>query len=266
MIEFEPNITRDLAAGAVRNLTMGGAAALALVLAAVILWRLSRRAEAMQLQRERDRRLAALGEMAAVLAHEMRNPLASMKGHAQLLAETLGEGSRERAKADRVVQEAVRLERLSGDLLSFVQARKIQRGEAAPAAVLSRAALEVDPERCDLDIDAAPTRWYFDATMIEQVLANLLRNALQASGNHGRVEAGAAVEGNQLVFTVRDFGPGIPPADAERIFEPFHTTRIHGTGLGLAVARQIVALHGGTLTTTNHPQGGAVFRVQLPPR
>lgn len=284
MIEFEPRATRELAAGARRTLAVGGAAAAALIAAAVVFWRLSLAADRRHREAEHDRRLAALGRMSAVLAHEILNPLASMKGHAQLLAESLpaaepasGSAGRpaDRAKAERIVREIVRVEKLSRDLLSFVGAQRVERAAADPARVLADAAAAASdgatPPPIALDLARAPVTWSLDTDRIHQALVNLLRNGLQASeaGGDGEsaaagVEAAVAVEGGRLVFTVRDHGPGVPPEEAERIFEPFHTTRVRGTGLGLAVARQIAELHGGAVTTHNHPRGGAVFRVEIP--
>ncbi len=264
LAEFEPVRTRELERRALTSLGIGGAASLALILFAVGLWRFSLREERMKEAMERDRRLASLGEMAAVLAHEIRNPLTSMKGHAQLLAERLGPGSAERRKAERVVREAVRLEELTADLLGFVRSKQIERRPVDPREVLEAAAGEVGPGRVEIEAGEAPARWSLDPGLMQQVLTNLLRNALQASPDGEPAAARAAEEAGALVFEIRDRGPGIPEGERERIFEPFYTTRLRGTGLGLAVARRIVALHGGTLTPENHPEGGTVFRVTIP--
>ncbi|MDX1383516.1 MAG: ATP-binding protein [Thermoanaerobaculia bacterium] len=264
LVEFEPLLTRALQRAAVRSLAIAGAAAVALVVVAVGLWRLGAREARLQERLEHDRRLASLGEMAAVLAHEIRNPLASMKGHAQLLAEQLAAGSPEHEKADRVVREVVRLEELTSDLLGFVRSKHIEREPASPAELLRSASEDVGAAELDLDLGRAPERWSLDPRLMRQVLANLLRNAVQASPNGRPAAVGMRVEGDELVIEVRDHGEGVPAGEEERIFEPFHTTRLHGTGLGLAVARRIVALHGGTISTMNHPDGGAVFRVAIP--
>jgi two-component system sensor histidine kinase HydH len=101
---------------------------------------------------------------------------------------------------------------------------------------------------------------------MEQVLINLLRNALQASPDGAEVDFTVAEERRALSFEVRDRGEGIVEAEAEQIFEPFQTNRVRGTGLGLAVAKRIVEGHGGRISASNHPDGGAVFRVLLPRR
>ncbi len=99
---------------------------------------------------------------------------------------------------------------------------------------------------------------------MHEVIANLVRNALQASPPDVPVSVRVAVEAGALVYEVRDRGEGIPAGQEEAIFEPFQTTRVRGTGLGLAVARRVVELHGGVITAAQHPAGGAVFRVVLP--
>lgn len=264
LVEFEPIMRQELEAGALRSLGIGGAASLALVVVALGLWRFSLREERLKAAVERDRRLAALGEMAAVLAHEIRNPLASMKGHAQLLAERLAAGSPERGKADRVVDEARRLEELTSDLLSFVRSKQVERREVSPAKVLAAAAHDVDGSRLELETKGAPATWSLDPHLMQQALGNLLRNALQASEEGDPAGAEVRQEDGDLVFRVWDRGEGVPEGDRERIFEPFYTTRTRGTGLGLAVARRIVTLHGGSIQVADREGGGAEFRVGVP--
>jgi two-component system, NtrC family, sensor histidine kinase HydH len=263
-IEFEPLMARQLSAGAARTLSFGAATAAGLMIIALLFSRLMLQREAAEQRLQEQRRLAALGEMSSVLAHELRNPLASLKGHAQLLAEHLPEESRDRRKADRIVVEAERLEALSTDLLDFSRTGPIDRQEADPAALLEAAAECVDGSRVALSTSRAPRRWPLDGDRMVQVLTNLLANAIQASAAGGTVEANVAAEDDALVFEVRDHGAGIPPGDEARIFEPFYTTRTSGTGLGLAVAQRIVEMHGGTIVAANAPDGGARLRVTIP--
>jgi two-component system, NtrC family, sensor histidine kinase HydH len=264
LVVYEPAEANALARSVRQSLFVALAAVVALIFATVVLWRLTRRAERLLIGAERDRRLVTLGEMSAVLAHEIRNPLAAVKGHAQLLLERLGAGSPEHEKAERVVHEARRLEDLTEDLLRFVRAPQVEPAPCDPVALLAEAARSVDAARVRLHTARAPRVWRLDAARIQQVLVNLLRNAVEASPRG--VPADASVEGGEggLVFTVRDHGAGLPAGDPSRIFEPFYTTRVHGTGLGLAVARRIVELHGGVITARTHPDGGGEFRVVLP--
>jgi len=264
VIEFEPVVARRLAAEATRVFVLSALVAAALLAASFVLWRLSIRQEAIEHRLEQQRRLGVLGEMSAVLAHEIRNPLASLKGNAQLLAERLAADGPERRKAELIVHEARRLEALTGDLLDFARSGPIAIAPADPAALLRAAADEVAHEGFLVRTDGAPSSWPLDAARVRQALTNVLRNALQASPEGKRPEVSIAREVDGLVYTVRDFGPGVGAGEEKRIFSPFYTTRTQGTGLGLAVALRVAELHEGTITVANHPGGGAVFRVVIP--
>jgi two-component system, NtrC family, sensor histidine kinase HydH len=195
-----------------------------------------------------------------VLAHEIKNPLASLKGNAQLLARMLPGGDKPRAKADRVVDEAIRLEQLTNDLLQFVRTGTIQRAPVDPAALVRDAASSLAG---DVTVDAAgaPATWSLDAGRIRQVVSNLLDNAV-AAGPPVRVAVRAGK--GHLILEVADRGPGVAEGDRERIFEPFFTGKTQGTGLGLAICRRVVELHGGTIAVYPNPGGGAVFRAEIP--
>jgi two-component system sensor histidine kinase HydH len=262
VIEVEPQLADELAATAGQLRIVGGLAALTLTILAAVLVRWSLRREQTVRAIEQARHLATLGQMSAVLAHEIRNPLASLKGNAQLLAQTLPEGEKTRAKADRVVDEAVRLETLSNDLLEFARAGEVRRRDVDPALLVREAAAAVAPDRVDVDVDGAPRSWPIDEARLRQVLINLIENAAEMS--EGRVAVRVAREDRDLVVTVRDRGPGIAEADLEHVFEPFFTKRTRGTGLGLAVARRLIDLHGGAITADNAPGGGAIFTITLP--
>jgi two-component system sensor histidine kinase HydH len=264
VIEFEPVVAQRLAAEATRTFVLSALVASALLAASLVFWRLSVSQETIERRLEQQRRLGLLGEMSAVLAHEIRNPLASLKGYAQLLTERLGAGSPERRKADLVVQEAQRLEALTGDLLDFARSGPIAIAPADAAALLREGADEVAPGGFAVRTDGAPPAWPLDADRMRRALTNVLRNARQVSPEGTRPEAAVAREADALVFTIRDFGPGVPVGEERRIFSPFYTTRTQGTGLGLAVALRVAELHDGTITVSNHPDGGAVFRIVVP--
>jgi two-component system sensor histidine kinase HydH len=264
VIEFRPEAALALRARARRDLAVGVTVAVALMLAAAVFWRLSRRAQAVEARLGQQRHLAALGEMSAVLAHEIRNPLASLKGHAQLLAERVEDDPALARKVARIVDEAQRLETLTHGLLDFARTGRLELGEADPAALLRRCADACTHAQVEVDAAGAPSRFRLDAPKLERVLGNLLDNAAQAAPG-ATVEARVHGDARQLVFEVRDHGPGVPPEERARIFEPFHTTRTRGTGLGLAVTRRIVEQHGGTIEVLEAAGGGACFRVTLPP-
>jgi two-component system sensor histidine kinase HydH len=264
IIEFEPVVAQRLAAEATRTFVLSALVAAALLAASLVFWRLSIRQETIERRLEQQRRLGVLGEMSAVLAHEIRNPLASLKGNAQLLAERLDAESPERRKAELVVQEAQRLEALTGDLLDFARSGPIAIAPADPAALLRASADEVIHDGFVVHAEGAPPAWPLDADRMRQALTNVLRNARQVSPAGTRPEAAVARVADALVFTVRDFGPGVPAGEEKRIFSPFYTTRTQGTGLGLAVALRVAELHDRTITVSNHPDGGAVFRIVVP--
>ena len=260
IIEVEPVQANDLRDASSLTLAVGGLAALALLGVAFMLIRREARRRADAQARERERRLASLGEMSAVLAHEIKNPLASLKGNAQLLARMLPDGEKPRAKADRVVDEAVRLEQLTNDLLQFVRTGTIQRTPIDPAALVREAAGSV-PGEIVVEASAAPARWSLDAGRIRQVVINLLDNAVAAGPP---VTLTVRRDGRQLIIEVADRGPGVAEDDRDKIFEPFFTGKTQGTGLGLAVVRRVVELHHGTIAVVPTPGGGATFRAEIP--
>jgi len=258
VMEIVPIEADELNAAASWTLAIGAISALTLLAVSIALVRRELRRSAEARDRERERRLASLGEMSAVLAHEIRNPLASLKGNAQLLAASLDDKAR--GKAQRVVDEAVRLERLTHDLLAFVRTGELTRGEVVPAELVREAASSIDPA-IEVDDAGAPARWSLDRARMREVVVNLLDNAI-AAGPPAR--ASVRGERGRLVIEVCDRGSGVPAAERDRIFEPFHTGKTQGTGLGLAIARRVVELHRGTIAVDEAPGGGARFRIEIP--
>jgi two-component system, NtrC family, sensor histidine kinase HydH len=262
-IEFEPVLSADAVRRALRALVLSIGAAGLLAVSALVLWARARRAERDERRSLAQEHLAQMGEMTAILAHEIRNPLASLKGHAQLLEEKLDDPILA-SRVERVVAEAVRLEHLTTDLLDFARARTVQVVETNPVEPLAKAREATVPDRVSVSTEGVPERWPLDGPRIEQVLTNLVENALAVTPHCRQVEARVTRDGETLVYTVRDHGPGVPLAERERIFEPFHTTNVRGTGLGLTVAKRIVDLHRGHIDVLDAPGGGAEFRVCLP--
>ena len=264
LIEFEPLPALALVERSERNLMLNVVAAIVLMVVAVGLWRVHARAREAEERVERQRHLAALGEMSAVLAHEIRNPLATVKGHAQLIAEKVGEDDVQSRWAKMMIEHVLRLERLVNQLLDFSRTREVDRKVVDPAILLDEAGCELDRDRIDLDTSDAPDTFSLDPDRMNQVFVNVMQNALQASPSAESIEVRAFSEQGALVVQIRDRGEGIAEDQLDRIFEPFHTKRIRGTGLGLTVAKRIVELHGGDIKALNDPTGGAVFRIRVP--
>jgi two-component system sensor histidine kinase HydH len=160
----------------------------------------------------------------------------------------------------------MRLEELSRQVLEFARTGAVERESADPVAVVRAAIEEVGSADVHFCAASAPATWPLDRSRMEEVLVNLLRNAREASSAGQAIDVALDVQADRhLVIEVRDRGEGIAPGEEERVFEPFFTRRARGTGLGLALARLIVEGHSGALTARNHPEGGAVFSVRLPP-
>jgi two-component system sensor histidine kinase HydH len=263
VVEYEPPVIRTLRADLTRISVVAGIAGVVLMAFAVSWSRSARRLSLVEQQAERERRLVALGSMSSVMAHELRNPLSSLKGHAQLLLEDLPEG-KPRQKAERVVAEARRLEELSTSLLDFVRDGPVALLAVDTKALLDAALEHLPKERVELDLRDAPLQLYVDQDRMLRAVHNLVQNALQATAGDEPVTLRVAQEGTMVHIEVRDRGPGVSVGDEGKIFEPFVTTRVRGTGLGLPVARRIAEQHRGTLGFRNAADGGAVFTLSLP--
>jgi signal transduction histidine kinase len=216
-------------------------------------------------------KLATLGQLAAAIAHEVRNPLGVIRSAAQGLGESARPDDAEAARAATfITAEVDRLANVVTSLLAFArplrpELRAVGVGELFDRALLlardDLATKQLRVRRADSpDLPAARA----DPDLVCQVLLGLLANAAESvpPGGELRLEGHAADGTVELV--VADSGPGVPVELRERIFEPFFTTRPRGTGLGLAVARQIVEAHGGRIAVGNGPDGGARFTVRLP--
>jgi PAS domain S-box-containing protein len=217
----------------------------------------------------RAERLASLGTMAAGLAHEIRNPLNSAHLQLTLLERRLGrttpdvDGAREAATL--AASEVKRLAALVGEFLDFARPQPLRRGHSdlrqTAEVIVSLVTPEAEKAGVALVLEpGAPVRTDYDDEKIKQVLHNLLRNAIEATGQGGRVRVRVAERGAEVVLEVEDDGPGIP-MDAP-VFEPFFTTKEGGTGLGLAIVHRIVSDHGGSVDIRSGP--GTVLSVRLP--
>lgn len=227
-------------------------------------------AHQMKTELERNQRLAAMGEMAASLAHQLRTPLAA----ALLYTSNLGQpGMAEEARArfsDKATGQLRRLERLIQDVLLFARGESIGRDVIDAGDLLGEAAQTVEPlmrehglefavfDHCEQAVIVGSRKALFGA------LVNLLENAMQATPAGGKICLTGNRRGDLLAIGVRDSGPGISQQTQARIFEPFFTTKGQGTGLGLAIALGVARAHGGTIELVSEPGQGAEFVMTLP--
>ncbi len=259
LVCFEPVLSRQLEGTSLALFVAGLLGLVGVVGLTLVARRLTRARDEAMAHLARDRHLASLGNMAAVMAHEIRNPLASLKGHAQLLLEAAGDRPADAAMAQHVVEGAQRLEMISTSLLDLARAGSLERVQVNLRELLE--AVAASNPRVKLDVRREVT-CPVDPLRLTQVLTNLVDNALQA-GKDSEVTLRLDEQPAGVLIDVQDLGPGVPIAERARIFEPFVTTKITGTGLGLAIARRLVVLHGGTLDLVEVPRG-ALFRVTLP--
>jgi signal transduction histidine kinase len=235
---------------------------------------------------ERDRlrdRLAALGEMAAAIAHEVKNPLASIEVMAGVLKRQLAEQPDALETLDDIIKEAKMANAIVVEVLEFVRPIQLQVERVSLGDVLKDSITLAEGKRrrgavsIETDVAGDVPDLLADSHQLRQLFSNLLANAFEALGGEGHVHLGASLVATeedpspggepsvpQVAIEVRDSGPGIAPDDLERIFSPFFTTKPQGTGLGLAIVRKVVDAHEGRIDAVSAPGRGATFRVTLP--
>ncbi len=229
---------------------------------------LLRRDEKRQRELARQAELARLGELGAVMAHEIRNPLAGIKGFAQLI-ETAETVDKARLYANRIVTQSIRMESLVNDLLSFAREDRGER-QAVDLAVLLQECLamiriEADSAGVAVTYSTHPAlKITADSDRIIQLLLNLLKNGLQAMPDGGDLRIELEKVKSLAIIRVRDSGIGISPENLPHIFEPFWTSKARGTGIGLALCRKVAQEHGGRLTVESSLGSGTTFTLQLP--
>jgi two-component system sensor histidine kinase HydH len=256
------------------QLVVSGLAIVALVVLSIYLIRMLNRFLELKTREAAEVQLKSLGIMAASLAHEIRNPLGAMKGLTQLAQEELPADHAAQPQLRTVVSEAERLEKLVTDLLDFARTKEPQINEFNLAELLSdiktmlQSKLETSEASLRLSIDPNPFHLRSDPAGLRQVLLNVLINAIDATPANGEVVLTAIREDGHkaAIIQIDDSGAGLGQKTPDELFRPFITTKARGTGLGLAVSKQIVESLGGSLNLENLPQGGARCSIMIPMR
>jgi PAS domain S-box-containing protein len=212
-------------------------------------------------------RMAALGEVAARVAHEIRNPLVSLGGFAKRLEKKLEGNLKE--YADIIAKEVERLEAILNDILSFVKETRIKKETVDSNRLMEDVISLLGSEIYDKNIAlvkefSEPIDIYVDPNRIKDALLNILKNAVQAIGNNGSVTIKTYNRNNSCVFEIKDTGSGIAVEDLPFIFDPFYTTKKFGTGLGLTITHRIIEEHEGSIEVESKPGAGSTFRVVIP--
>jgi two-component system sensor histidine kinase PilS (NtrC family) len=228
---------------------------------------------------ERDaaiqQRLAAVGEMAAGIAHEIRNPLASMSGSIQILRQELPLSSEQEQLMDIVLRESERLNTTIRSFLAYARPQRFQierfdlRRALNDTTLLLRNSADV-LEQHHISVDVPSTELWYEADegQIKQIVWNLATNGLRAMPQGGRLHLVGAAEpsADGVVLTVSDEGIGIPPEELDALFQPFHGTFAKGSGLGLAIVHRIVSDYSGEIRVSSQPGAGTTVSVRLPAR
>jgi PAS domain S-box-containing protein len=212
--------------------------------------------------------LVRLGEMAAVIAHEVKNPLAGVRGAIQVIGSRLPRDSRDAAMVKEIVARIDALDDMMKDLLLFARP---PRPRPAPVDIVALVALTAnllsqDPvvQGVDVEVQGSAPPVLADAEMLKIVFHNLLVNSAQAMRGEGRIQVVVKAVDSACHITFRDAGPGIPPEIREKIFTPFFTTKSRGSGLGLPTAKRLVEAQNGQISIECPPEGGTAVTVRLP--
>ena len=227
---------------------------------------------AMEETSRRQERLSAVGRVAAGIAHEIRNPLAAMRGSIQVLRSELSADAAQAELMDIVLSESDRLNRIITDFLTYARPRKFSLAETdlreplrETFALLRHSPEVMDGHRLEEDLPAEPVVAMADAEGIRQVFWNLSRNALKAMPDGGTLRAEMQrVGGRSVRIVFADTGRGMSPAQVERLFEPFSSSTTGGTGLGLSIVYQIIRDHGGTINVRSREGHGTTITIELP--
>jgi signal transduction histidine kinase len=219
----------------------------------------------------RNRSLASLGQLAAGVAHEIRNPLSAINGFAELLKRSLSDDHKCLRYASRVLEEVKNLDSLVTDVLDFARPQIPNFIRCSPKNIVSEALEIVCADKkfetitIRKDLKELPESIYLDKNQIRQVLINIIRNACQACEKNGEIDITSFTDSaGQFTISISDNGRGISEYEIENLFNPFFTTKEEGTGLGLSICYKIMQAHGGTINVESKEPGGSTFNLVLP--
>ena len=228
------------------------------------------RIRALESEIRRKEQQAALGTLASGIAHEVRNPLSSIKGYAGFFGSLFEEHSENRQAARMMAEEIDRVDRVVSELLEFARPADLQLRPTQPEPLIRHSTGIVRHEartagiRITEKIDPPLPQVLVDPDRFTQVLLNLYINAIQAMKDGGELTVEVRVEGKNIVFAVSDTGEGIAPDDLASVFNPYYTTKKNGTGLGLAIAHKIIESHNGTIRVDSVKGKGTTFYMSIP--
>jgi two-component system sensor kinase FixL len=211
--------------------------------------------------------LAKLGEMAAVVAHEVKNPIAGIRGALQVITSRMPPEQRDRAILIDIITRLDALNRIVQDMLMFARPRALRKEAMAIGTLVRETAslIKRDPGMLQVEIDVSGEADIMgDREMLQVVFQNILINAAQAIEGQGRIDVMIAGGHGRCRVAVADHGPGMPDETREKAFDAFFTTKHRGTGLGLPIAKRVVEAHGGAIHIDAPPAGGTVISVELP--
>ncbi len=238
----------------------------------VLILRDQREIKAMEEALERSRRHAALGRMAAGVAHEIRNPLGTLRGFAQYFSRSAKEDPQAKEYAELMVGEVDRLNRTVSALLQFSRPREVTYAQIDLLRMAEKSLTFIQEEAdsqgiaLELQIAAPDLRLYADPDLLQQVLFNLLQNSLAATDSGGRIVLGGQEMADMIQLWVEDSGKGLSQEEQAKMFDPFYTTRKDGTGLGLSLVQQIIEQHQGHIEVVSEPGQGCRIIIMLPRR
>ncbi len=221
-------------------------------------------------ERIRSEKLAAVGQVTTIVAHEIRNPLATIGGFARAIARDAEPNSRIKRNAQIIVEEVKRLESILSDLLDFTKPQPSQLVPTDPRVlivdVINLLSSEIEAAGIEtrLEFDSEPLIVPLDERLFPRVLINIVKNAIEAMPNGGTLTIGLHRTPQGIQISIADTGPGIPEDELDDIFDAFHTTKATGTGLGLALSKEIVSEHGAELSVSSTVGSGTTFYITFP--